>query len=431
MSARPSAARRRYVFPLAPALTAVLVLAAVLAAPACSLAGDADTRPSGAANVILMIGDGMGPEQVKLGRLAKGKPLVFEGFPHRSTCTTHPAEGGVTDSAAAGTALATGHKTDRGSVSVDPRGRRLETILEMFRKRGARTGLVTTTEVVDATPAAFAAHVPSRYLALDIAEEMLGRTRPNVVMGGGAHWVDRALKRLADADGGAEKLPYRVVRTRKELAKVDAGATSHLLGLFSESAMPYETDRTPHASEPTLQEMTRAALDVLAAGQGAGKGFFLMVEGGRIDHACHGNDAMNAAVETVEFDKAVQAVVNWVDARKAWGRTLVIVTADHECGGLTVKSDHTDADGYPDDVEWSTGSHTATAVPIYARGLCAERVKAVKDNTDVFDLMKHCLEAPAKGAPLKPVPAKPAVVEPAKAGSAAPTPQARPLKPAA
>jgi len=372
------------------------------ATPAAPAQKTPDATP--ATNVILLIGDGMGPEQVKLGRIAKGKPLCFEAFGHKTTCTTDPAEGGVTDSAAAGTALATGHKTTVGAVSLDPDGRKLETILERFKARGARTGLVTTTAVVDATPAVFAAHARSRRDYDGIAEEMLLGTRPDVVLGGGWHWVEAVVAK-SKRHPGDDADPYRVVRTRADLAKVDPKKTARLLGIFAGANLAFELDRTPACTEPTLQEMTRAALGVLSGGA-ADKGFFLMVEGGRIDHACHGNDADNAAAETVAFDKAVQAVIDWVTEHKAWDRTLVIVTADHECGGLTVKSDHKGKDGWPDDVDWSTGGHTDTPVPVYARGLLAERAGDVKDNTDAFTLMNRCLETSpaAKPAP-EPAPA--------------------------
>jgi alkaline phosphatase len=384
------------------ALAALVLWTAVAAPPWVARAGkppahQAEKKPTGPASVILMIGDGMGPEQVKLGRITKGKPLCFEAFPHTATCTTSTLTGTVTDSAAAGTAIATGHKTLSGRVSVDAEGEPLETILEQFQARGARTGLVTTCDVVDATPAVFAAHAENRGMYFAIAAQMLTATRPDVVMGGGWFCIGPIVAAM-EKQGDPRANDYRVVRTRQELAAADPKTTRRLLGIFADGALTFEASRPADWPEPTLAEMTRAALDVLSPGQEGKRTFFLMVEGGRIDHACHANDATGAAGETVAFDRAVQAAIDWVDKRKAWDRTLLLVTADHECGGLQVLSDHKDPDGYPDDVEWSTGYHTDTPVPAYARGVGADRIKGQMDNTDLFKVIQRCLPGPSGAA---------------------------------
>ncbi|MBN2583476.1 MAG: alkaline phosphatase [Planctomycetes bacterium] len=384
----------------------LLVLAATVVASGVGRAaragdGEAASQPA-VRNVILMIGDGMGTGQVALGQIAKGKPLCFEGFPHRGSCGTSSLHSELTDSAAAGSAIATGRKAAAGYISKTEDGKSLTTILELYKARGARTGLVTTSTIVDATPAAFAAHASSRGAFDSIGYQMLAVTRPNVVMGGGGMWIDMLVGDEKPVTEREMFNGYTLATTRKKLAAIDAAKTEHLLGLFSKAYVPFELERDADSEWPTLEEMTRAALDIVSSGSGATIGFFIMIEGGRIDHACHGNDAADCAAETVAFDKAVQAAVDWVGERKRWDRTLLIVTADHETGGLEVRSDHKDENGLPDDVSWATGGHTAAPVPIYARGAGAEGIRDIKENTELFTLMRKCLGPAVEGKTVTP-----------------------------
>lgn len=330
--------------------------------------GMAEAMPT---NVVLFIGDGMGAEQVRAaGMYAHGveETLSFEAFPYRAELTTCSADSSVTDSAAAATAMATGVKVNNGVISMayPGDGRELQTLLEYSKTKGKSTGLVTTTFMTHATPAAFGAHEPSRGDYSQIADDYLTQTKPNVLFGGSLHMA-------AAAAAG-----YTVVTDSANMQAMDTEAETMVSGQFSSGHMTYEYDRMAGTTEPHLSEMTEIALEIL---DNDPDGFFLMVEGGRIDHACHSNDIVRTVCETVEFDNAVQAAIDWV-TDTASADTLILVTADHECGGLTVLTNNGEG-AYPD-VSWSTTHHTGVNVPIYAWGPDGELILGVMDNTDVF-----------------------------------------------
>ena len=321
-------------------------------------------------NVVLLIGDGMGFEQVKAaGMYAHGAPgtLPFEAFPHRAEMTTHSADSPVTDSAAAATALATGRKVNNGVVSVahPGGGGELKTLLEHFGDRGLGTGLVTTADVTHATPAAFGAHRPGRNDLSGIFADYLTVTRPNVLFGGAGDGIPPA----PVAEAG-----YALVTDRAGMQALDPEAGAMVCGRFGEGHLPYEYDG--FGPLPRLSEMTTSALSMLGSGR---EGFFLMVEGGRIDHAGHVNDIGRNVLETVGFSNAVRVVTDWARGRSD---TLVLVTADHETGGLGVLRNN-GRGGFPT-VSWSTTGHTEARVPVYAWGVNARSVFGVMDNTDLF-----------------------------------------------
>jgi alkaline phosphatase len=329
-------------------------------------------------NIIIMIGDGMGPEQVKAGGIYKyGAPgtLAFEKLPHAAMAKTAPASGGVTDSAAAGTAIATGVKVKNGTISmaVPGDGRELQTLLETCKARGMATGLVTTTALTHATPAAFGAHDRSRKNARQIANDYLTQTKPDVLLGGGESGM------TAD---GARRAGYSVVTDLSGLKRVRPGSTGRLAGLFGSSHLPYEKDGL--GGLPHLSDMVTAALGVLERNP---NGYFLMIEGGRIDHACHKNDAERAVREVAAFEEAFSVVWSRVSRRTD---TLVIVTADHETGGLTVKKGN--GRGKTPDVKWSTKNHTGKNVPAYAWGPGAEAVTGTIENTDIHRIVTASLK---------------------------------------
>lgn len=284
-------------------------------------------------SVILLIGDGTGPQQ--FGFLmdwadAAGKsPTAFERLANAGTTgvlKTAPADSPLTDSAAGATALACGVSTVNGAIAVDASGKKLTTCLEDARAHGRRTGLVTTTTITHATPACFAAHVGDRGEEGEIAQQYIHEgLGADVLFGGGQRFFPAALVAEAGEKG------WTVVKTREEMAALPAG-TQKSLGLFSPSHVPYAIDRDQpgEAQAPSLADMARKALEILSQDD---KGFFLMVEGGRIDHACHGNDAPAALGELREFDDVIGLAEEF---RVKHPDTLVIVTADHETGGLTV-----------------------------------------------------------------------------------------------
>ncbi|HYW78458.1 MAG TPA: alkaline phosphatase, partial [Thermoguttaceae bacterium] len=202
-------------------------------------------------NVILMIGDGMGPEQVKAANYYAGGDLVFETFPYQGEVTTAPFDGSIPDSASAATAFATGQKVNVGVVSValPGDGSDLPTSLEYYQGLGKATGLVSTASMTDATPAAFAAHAASRANETEIADDFLTQTRPNIILGGGSAF---------DATGDSE---YTVVTNTAEMQALDLDAeTQHISGQFDSGNMPYEYDGL--GLLPHLTEMTATALDL-------------------------------------------------------------------------------------------------------------------------------------------------------------------------
>ncbi len=351
----------------------VLAVLAVLIVHACN-GGSASPRPSRPAkNIILLVGDGMGPEVVGLARdysqtINKRELWIERAIAEGRLALVHASALGTlaTDSAAAATALATGERTVNGMISISPQGRPLTTILEMAKKNSRSTGLVTTTRLTHATPACFAAHVEERDSEGEIAQQMF-EAGVDVMLGGGlAYWVPEdtgvsdfgKLTPVAGAGAQSERTDgsnlleraaaagYEIATNRDELLAARAG--KKLLGLFAASHMPYALDRRSDdaANTPSLAEMTEAALAILSKNQ---KGFFLMVEGGRIDHAAHNNDIASLIADTIDFDNAVGVARAFA---KKTGETAVFITADHATGAPCVTARYMEEVGdtvYPDD----------------------------------------------------------------------------------
>lgn len=321
-------------------------------------------------NVIILIGDGMGFEQVKAAGMYKnGTPgtLVFESFPHQGQVTTHSANSSVTDSAAAATAIATGFKVNNDVVSValPGDGHELQTLLEYFKALGKSVGVVTTTYVTHATPACFGAHETSRSSYSAIAGDYLNQTRPHVIFGGGANGMSVSSALAAG---------YTVVTDAAAMLALNTEAVSMISGQFGSAELPYEVGW--NSNLPHLSQMAETALNIL---DNDPDGFFLMIEGGLIDWAGHANNLSNNVGETIEFSNTVQKVINWAAGRTD---TLIIVTADHETGGLTVLANN-GKENYPT-VTWSTGGHTGVNVPVYAWGANADLISGTMDNTGFF-----------------------------------------------
>jgi len=320
-------------------------------------------------NVILFIGDGMGFEHVKAARYYNGAPLSFEGLPYQGEVTTYSANNAVTDSAASGTAMATGVKVNNYTVSIaNPGdGSDLETTLEFYKKGGKKVGLITTTYLTHATPATFGAHAADRNDYNEIASDYLNQTKPNILFGGGGNGL------TPETTTG---VGYLVATDINGFDALTMETATHISAQFGTSFMPWEYDYSYEKYPfPHLSEMVAKALSQL---QTDPNGFFLMVEGGMIDQACHANDLKRSIHETLELSRAVQVALDWAAARTD---TLILVTADHETGGLVVTQDN-GTGAYPT-VTWSTTGHTAANVPAYAWGMHAERVTGVLDNTDI------------------------------------------------
>ena len=322
-----------------------------------------------ARNVILCIGDGMGFEQVRAaGCFANGAAgsLAFEGFPYQGQVTTQAAKSRSPIRPPRPRPWPPVKKWTTASSAWPIPGMdgELETLLEFFRDRGKRTGLVTTTYMTHATPAAFGAHEPSRGNTPD--RRRLSQPDPAHGPAGGRG------KRDVPVVGPGRRV-HRGDRRRGTRGR-RPGRRRSLSGQFGSSHLPYEHDGL--GDLPHLADMVAAALDILDNGP---DGFFLMVEGGRIDHAGHDNRIDRNVKETVAFDHAVSTVMAWAGNRTD---TLVLVTADHETGGLTVLGGN--GAGNLPTVQWSTGGHTGVNVPVYAWGVNAELVHGVLDNTDIY-----------------------------------------------
>lgn len=338
-------------------------------------------------NVVLCIGDGMGLSQVALARVKAaglGGKLAMERLPVTGLVRTHSEDSCITDSAAAGTALACGVKTKNSMIGMTPDEQGYCTILEAAQTRGFATGLVVTSTITHATPACFGAHVKSRKMEDKIAEQLIAN-RINVLFGGGRKYFlpqsDSHSGRKDDTDliAAAKEAGYEYLDAAEQLPSANA---PYLLGLFQLDSLKTKPP------EPSLAQLTEKAIQVLrrrpapaASGPAVGRGFFLMVEGSQIDWACHSNDAKGAVRQTLLFDQAVAAVV---DFALRDGRTLVIVTADHETGGLTLIGGGNEDKGDADLIcRWSTRGHTGSPVPLYAIGPGALRFAGVQDNTEV------------------------------------------------
>jgi alkaline phosphatase len=304
--------------------------------------GCASLRPaSGPApkNLIVFIGDGVGASQLELARQAsmhlrrEGLAITDVIFRRGSVglMTTHARDTLLTDSAAAATAMSTGVKTRDGMIAITPEGERLATAMQSAQLRGKRIGLVTTARVSDATPAAFSVHATSRGAHESIVTAYLG-LQPDVLLGGGAAWF------LPDTGGGRRRdgrdvitefrdRHYTIVRSQSELA---TATSTRLLGLFADDDLDHEVDR-PTTSQPSLAEMTDAALRVLA--QDPSRGFVLLVESEATDTAGHANDVAALIQDVWAFDRAVK--VGLAFQERAPAETLVIVAGDHETGGLS------------------------------------------------------------------------------------------------
>ncbi len=336
-----------------------------------------------ARNLILVIGDGMGEEQLRAASLYEtgtDDGLRVHSLPVTGSIGTSSASVSVTDSAAAGTALATAVKVQNGVVGLrlPGDGGELPAITGELKDRGWAIGLVTTAFTTHATPAAFAAHVASRTDYDGIADDYLSGLRPDLILGGGGYGMNPETVTAAG---------YTVVRDSGTLARAAEAARpgERIAGLFGRGHLPYLADGRSDET-PGLVEMAEAAVDVLARDD---DGFFLMIEAARIDHAGHANDIARLIPEVLELDAVVEMLL---DHPALQSDTLIVVTADHETGGLTVIS--SGGKGTLPEVTWSTTGHTGVDVPLYAIGPGAELLLDVVDNTMVRGAMTAALGSP-------------------------------------
>ena len=375
-------------------------------------------------NVIFMVGDGWGYNFVDAAsfyQYGRRDAQVYHKFPVKIGMTTYAHGGsydpeaawetfdyvnvGATDSAAAGTALASGHKTLSGQLNIDPDGNELRTFMHHAADIGKATGILSSVQLSHATPASFWARNIARGNYEEIGEEMIQHSKLDLIMGAGHPWYDNNAQRIDEPNydfvGGRgvwERLmlgqagtetgaAWNLVETRDEFLNLREGSTpDRLIGIpmvastlqhnrdGDASHLPYETPFNKNV--PSLKEMTEVALNHLGKFD---KGFALHIEGGAIDWAGHANACGRMLEESIDFDHSIQAVVDWVEKHSSWEETLVIVTADHETGYLTGPGSGEEStpmwrpiqnqgvDTVPGQ-EWHSGGHTNMVVPYYAKG---------------------------------------------------------------
>jgi alkaline phosphatase len=316
-------------------------------------------------NVILMIGDGMGLAEVSTARIravGPGGRLHMDRMPVTGFATTYAANNLITDSAAGATALATGFKTKNGMVGLLPDERNVLSILEAVRDRKMATGLTVICIIPHATPAGFAAHIVSRNMYPQIYEQML-QNKVDVLFGSGN--AGTATQPSGDATL-AKKNGYHVISNRKELR---SAKDTPVIGLFGIEGPSAESPR------PMFAEMTAKAIELLNRDQ---DGFFLMVEGSDIDGGGHSKNTAFSIHATLVFDLAVKEALEFAQKDK---HTLVVVTADHETGGMAITGGG--LDGTDVSATWATNGHTGIPVPLYAFGPGARRFMGVHDNTEI------------------------------------------------
>jgi alkaline phosphatase len=316
-------------------------------------------------NIILFIGDGMGTAQVYAGMTMNGDPLVLESFPFTGFSKTYSSDNYVTDSGAGGTAIACGIKTRNGMIGVGPDSVAVTSIVEIAHKNGLATGVLSTSAITHATPASFVAHNSGRGNYEDIARDFMNGTVDVFIGGGESHFRDR--KDGADLTMVLKEKGYDVVYDIEELKK---SGSQKIAGLLAKEHMP----KAMEGREGMLAQMTAKAIETLSSDK---DGFFLMVEGSMIDFGGHAKDFPYTVSEVIDLDLAVGVAREFADKN---GETLIVVTADHETGGLTLPGGDLKSRKVSSNFIQS-GNHTGVMVPIFSSGPGAERFSGIHENT--------------------------------------------------
>ena len=322
---------------------------------------DQDVYPK---SIIFIISDGTGIGQYSLSYYANG-PFAPARFEHVGLVATHPNDGQcgttckrVTDSAASGTALSSGQKTYNGAIGVDRDTLTIKTMLEWAEEKNMATGLVATSTVTHATPASFAAHVDYRRKEKEIARQF-AETEVDVILGGGKKFWPDSLIAAYESRGGQF---INKIDTPLEKGK-------RILGLFSEKALPPAHE----GRSPSTTEMARLALEKLEQNP---NGYFVMIEESQVDWGGHANSAAYIKGEMASLNELVNFVLDYqIDHPDV----LVVLTADHECGGVAVH----DAKDSDLDIRFTSDYHSANFVPVWATGPGAEVFDAFMDNTEI------------------------------------------------
>lgn len=400
------------------------------------------SEATGPKNIFVFISDGCGYNQVdaaslyQFGEIGKQE---YEQFPVKYGMSHYPIDGHgydpklawsdfdyikkkTTDSAASATALATGVKTVNGSIGVDSSGANLENITERVEKFGKSTGILTTVLFSHATPAGFSVHNKSRRNYQEISFSMIQESKLEVIMGCGNPYYDndgqpqsekdyrpvggeQIWKSLNegiignDADGDGNVDPWTLIQDQAEFTNLMTGPTPNRVIGIPKVASTLQQSRSGETKAepfmvpftkniPTLEEMTKAAINILDEDP---DGFFLMVEGGAVDWASHANQSGRVIEEEMDFNKSIEAAIDWVEKNSNWEETLVIITGDHETGYLTGPDSNPDnpdgnlsiaqiwkplvnnGKGKQPGMEWHSESHTNQLIPFYAKGFGSEK----------------------------------------------------------
>lgn len=378
-------------------IIAIAMLAIFCAASCCNTADKPQVK-----NVIYLIGDGMGFGAVTSLLLSEDEATGFEEAHVIGLSETCSANNYVTDSAAGGTALATGTRTNNGYVGADPDGNQLTSVLRKAQTMGKKTAIVVNTTLTEATPGAFYGGVTSRKMVYDIAKQFTESGVDLAIGGGLDHFIGRpdSLDLTAtliekgydvylnwetvlktDSDKFVGILPLYDLHRREENNGTASAAEGQEVCLAAQLAAMNEDANATHLSEPTvyLEKATAKALDVLSRNNK--DGFFLMIESAIIDGYGHNNDSDGMIVEMKEFNCTLRQMIAYVNEHP---ETLLVVTADHETGGTGVYyNGHTPGNEGPIKLKFSTSGHTGTVVPIFAYGAGAENFAGIMKNTDI------------------------------------------------
>jgi alkaline phosphatase len=327
-----------------------------------------------AKNIILFIGDGMGVAQTFAGMTANHGKLNLEYLKYIGFSKTQSFNEYVTDSGAGATAIASGVNTYYDAIGVNSDTLKVPSILELAEEKGLSTGLVTTCDITDATPAAFIAHQKSRYILDAVAMDYLN-TDVDIVIGGGSHHFTKqsngqSLILLLKENG------YTVITDEEQLS-ITKG--HKIFALLEDRDLPRAKERKNY-----LTLATRTALNILAQNE---KGFFLMIEGSQIDYGGHLNDTGFIVEEMLDLDKAIGTALEFAANN---GETLIICTADHETGGMTLEFGNIETGQIGAD--YTTDDHTGVMVPVYSIGPGAEEFIGIYENTAIFEKMKLLLK---------------------------------------
>lgn len=336
-----------------------------------TIASIADVGAQEVRNIIYLIGDGMGLASVSMMQLENNyDTTIFDRADNVALQKTYSLDNRVTDSAASGTALATGCKTNNTMLGMLPDGTAPQSLMELAADKGKATGLVVTTYLQHATPAAFYAHVRSRHEYTTIAEQLL-ESDIDIAIGGGMAFFE---ERYGGREGALKAITDSGYTLYDSLDK--ATTRNRSLIILANKEIEHRDGYLAKATMKALQHL-----------EGDDDGFVLMVEGSIIDGMGHGNDAKGQQGEMLDFMEAVEVAVDYAASH---ADTLVVVTADHETGGLTIVSSDADFNLAEQGVEyrWTTGGHSGTMVPIYLYGTGAELINGVMENSELGATLK-------------------------------------------